>query len=80
MELIERVARVLAGQHYSRNAGDAAGTESAAEIVDQCWGEFTGDALAVLKTIREPTEAMAFEGDEQTWHRMVEAAIGAAES
>ncbi|MBC7986577.1 MAG: hypothetical protein H7X93_07890 [Sphingomonadaceae bacterium] len=79
MELIERVARVLAGQHYSRNAGNPQAGASAADVVDARWTDFLDDALAVLKTIREPTEAMAFEGDAQAWHRMVEAAIAEAE-
>lgn len=73
MNVIERVARVLAGQFYSRNAG---GTEEhAADLVDREWPHFAADALAVMKTLREPTAEMAAAGDAVSWHRMVEAAL-----
>ena len=75
MDLVERVARVLAGQFYSRNAGGAAGSEPASELVDAQWHDFTDDAVAVLKTLREPTPVMAAAGDPAMWHRMVEAAL-----
>jgi hypothetical protein len=37
------------------------------------------EALAVLHTMREPDERMAKVGDPETWSRMVEEAIDAAE-
>ena len=54
MDMTERVARVLAGQHYSRNAhgGSGAGS-SAAHQVDDHWREFAADAEAVLRTMRD---------------------------
>lgn len=70
---IERIARVLAGQRLSINAkGD---DPSAGGEVDASWFEFRDDAVAVLKTLREPDPAMASAGDPQIWTRMVEAAI-----
>ena len=71
---LERVARVLAAQRLSANArGDSpsAGTE-----IDARWREFVGDAAAVLKTLREPDEAMAAIGDVGVWSRMVNTALG----
>jgi hypothetical protein len=75
MTLVERIARVLAGQFYSRNAGGAAGMEPAAELVDGQWLDFVDDAVAVLKTLREPTDDMSAVGDREAWHRMVEHAL-----
>lgn len=69
----ERVARVLAGQRISANAQGSA--ESAAKLVDDAWHDYLGDALAVLKTLREPDRAMAAAGDVAVWERMVLAAI-----
>lgn len=71
--LIERIARVLAGQHYSSNA---AGEEaSASEDVDLNWEDFLDDADAVLRTMREPDAAMAEGGDAEIWKRMVDLAL-----
>jgi hypothetical protein len=70
---IERVARVLAGHALSRNAeGDLA---SAGEAVDALWGEYSDAALAVLRTLREPSAAMLAVGDAEIWDRMIRAAI-----
>lgn len=71
---IERIARVLAGQRLSINAE---GSEpSAAPDVDDAWPEFEDDAIAVLKTLREPDEDMAAVGDVALWGRMIAAALG----
>ncbi|THD36252.1 MAG: hypothetical protein E7773_10075 [Sphingomonas sp.] len=74
----ERIARVLAGQHASANAegGDA----PASPIVEQTWRDHLMDAVAVLKTLREPDEAMAQAGDADMWERMVQAAIEQTEA
>lgn len=70
---VERVARVLAGQRLSANAeGD---TESAARDVDDAWRDYLPDAVAVLKTLREPDEAMAAAGDPAVWERMILAGL-----
>lgn len=79
MTLIERIARVLAGQFYSRNAGGAAGDEPAADLVDEQWPDFADDAMAVLRTLREPNAAVARAGDATIWHHMVDAAIAEAD-
>lgn len=71
---IERIARVLAGQRLSSNAE---GTEpSAAPDVDDAWPDYRDDAVAVLKTLREPDADMAAAGDPAVWRAMVGAALG----
>lgn len=70
---VERIARVLAGYRLSAN-GD--GTDPhASEAVDMEWPDCVDDALAVLRTLREPDAAMAAVGDAEVWERMVLAAI-----
>jgi hypothetical protein len=72
--VIERIARVLAGQRLSINAkGDVA---SASAEVDAHWRDYEDDALAVLRTLREPDEAIARAGDPLAWEAMVLAALG----
>lgn len=74
--LVERIARVLAAQRISANAeGDQ---ESAARQVDSAWKDHLPDALAVLRTLREPDSAMAHAGDPQVWEAMVLAALEGA--
>jgi len=73
--VIERIARVLAAQRLSSNAD---GNEpSAAPDVDDAWPDFRDDALAVLKTLREPDEDMAAAGDPVIWEKMIKAALRA---
>lgn len=72
---VERIARVLAGQRLSANAKGI--DPSAADDIDAVWPNFETDALAVLKTLREPDAAMAAAGDVAVWARMIAAAIGA---
>jgi hypothetical protein len=82
MTIVERVARVLAGEHYSRNAeGHAPEGASVSDIVDTRWREYLGEAVAVLKTIREPDEHMVAAAAGQTspaaiWQAMARAAAG----
>ena len=71
--LLERIARVLAGAKLSSNADGTDG--SAGPDVDRTWHEHLNQAQAVLRTMREPDEAMAAAGDVETWRTMVEAAI-----
>lgn len=74
LTLVERIARVLAGRELSRNAeGD---DPSAGPNVDETWHEHVDDALAILRTLREPDPVMAAAGDPEMWGRMVEAALG----
>jgi hypothetical protein len=80
MDIVERVARVLAGQHFSRNAhGEGPSGVPASELVDEHWRDYTDDALAVLRTLREATadmRAAGGDGSGQTWETMVRTAIG----
>ncbi|SFR86121.1 hypothetical protein [Sphingomonas jatrophae] len=71
--VIERVARVLAGQRLSANAGGD--QESAGPAVDAAWRDYRADAIAVLKTLREPDRRMAAAGDPAVWERMILAAL-----
>jgi hypothetical protein len=74
--IVERIARVLAGQRISANAeGDE---ESAARIVDDCWRDYLMDAVAVMRTMREHDEAMAAAGNAAIWERMILAALDQA--
>jgi hypothetical protein len=82
MIIVERVARVLAGQQYSRNAhGEAPDGTSASDLVDLHWRDHVDDALAVLRTLRGPDAEMcaagaAAAGDPaMMWDAMVRAAI-----
>ena len=70
---LERIARVLAGQRISANAGGDA--ESASREVDSAWPDHLDDARAVLKTLREPDTAMAAAGDPAIWERMILAGL-----
>ena len=70
---VERVARTLAGHALSKNAeGDLV---SAGEAVDAVWPEYSDAALAVLRTLREPSGRMLAVGDAAIWDRMIRAAI-----
>ena len=73
--LIERIARVLAGRDRSINAEGS--SASASDAVDATWGDYVDDAVAILRTLREPDAVMAQAGDVETWSAMVEAALAA---
>ncbi len=78
MDVVERIARVIAGRVLSINAeGD---DPSAADRVDATWRDYREDALSVLRTLREPDAAMAGAGDVAIWERMIEAALAEAEA
>ena len=71
--VIERIARVLAARNFSANAE---GTESSAgDAVDDLWREYEDDALAILRTLREPDPVMARAGDPVIWEAMVRAVL-----
>lgn len=73
LSAVERIARVLAGRHWSSNAeGDDA---HAAHEVMSHWFDYRDDAIAILRTLREPDIVMADAGDAEIWKAMVEAAI-----
>jgi hypothetical protein len=71
--IAERIARVLAGQRISANAGGD--EESAGDLVERAWRDHLDDAVAVLHTLRAPDEAMARAGDPAVWERMILAAL-----
>lgn len=73
LTLVERIARVLAGRALSSNAEGA--DSSAGPSVDEAWQNHVDDALAILRTMREPDPVMAAAGDPAVWERMVEAAL-----
>ena len=76
--IVERIARVIAGRVVSINAeGD---DPSAGERVDAIWRDYRDDALSVIRTLREPDAAMAEAGDPAIWERMIEAALAEAEA
>ena len=72
---VERIARVIAGRIVSINAEGA--DPSASPRVDEIWRDYIGDALSVLRTLREPDQIMAEAGNVETWERMVQAALDA---
>ena len=75
--LAERIARALAGLDHSANADGVEG--SASTSVDETWRAYLEQADAVLRTMREPSEAMARAGEPGVWAAMVEAAIKESE-
>ena len=76
MDVVERIARVIAGRVLSVNAeGEDA---SASDEVDSTWRDYRADAISILRTLREPDPAMAEAGDLATWQRMIEAALSEA--
>ncbi len=74
--VVERIARVLAGQRLSLNGHG--GRVSAGEAVDATWRDHRDDAVAVLRTLREPDGAMARAGDPRVWEAMILAALDGA--
>jgi hypothetical protein len=77
---LERIARVIAAEALSINAGGQ--DASVGGAVDAVWREERARALAVLKTLREPTPEMVEAGraagsdPAEIWSAMVRAAIG----
>ena len=75
-DVVERIARVIAGRIVSSNADGS--DPSAGDIVDRVWRDYRADALSILRTLREPDPAMAEAGDVAVWERMIEAALAEA--
>lgn len=73
LSAVERIARVLAAERLSINAE---GYEpSAGDEVEGEWHLYIGQAVAILKTLREADVVMAEAGDATIWHAMVQAAL-----
>lgn len=77
-DIVERIARVIAARIVSSNAEGS--DPSAGDVVDRVWPDYRADALSILRTLREPDQAMAQAGDVAVWERMVEAALSEAET
>ena len=77
-DVVERIARVIAGRIVSSNAEGS--DPSAGDIVDRVWRDYREDALSILRTLREPDPAMAEAGDVAVWERMIEAALAEADA
>jgi hypothetical protein len=75
-DVVERIARVIAGRIVSINAEGS--DPSAGDIVDRVWRDYREDALSILRTLREPDQKMADAGDLAAWERMIEAALAEA--
>jgi hypothetical protein len=73
MSAVERIARIIAGRILSINADGE--DRSAGDRVDAIWRDYRGDALSILRTLREPDPAMAAAGDAEMWEAMVLAAL-----
>jgi hypothetical protein len=71
---IERIARVLAGERLSSNAEGA--EPSAGTAVDTRWPEYCAEAVAVLKSLREPPPEVARLGHGAAWSQAIAAALG----
>ena len=76
--IVERIARVIAGRVVSINA--EGGDPSAGDRVDSIWRDYAEDARSILRTLREPDEAMARAGNVETWEHMVLAALEAEDA
>jgi hypothetical protein len=81
MDVIERISRVLAGQYFSRASTrlgltGAAGEDDASVLVDQNWVDFQEDAIAVLKTLRQPPPSLTNENDAALWGLVIQSALG----
>ena len=81
---IERIARVLVAYRMSANAeGDE---EGIAHVVDDAMRDELMRAQAILRTLREPTEAMVAAGNAargdaaEVWSAMVNAALDSAKA
>ena len=81
---VERVARVIAAEALSIN-GEGQDASAGGEV-DAVWQQEVARAIAVLKTLREPTPEMVEAGRSaggdpaQVWNAMVRAAIDQEET
>ena len=78
MDVVERIARVIAARIASINADG--GEAHAADRVDSTWRDYRDDAVSILRTLREPDPAMSAAGDVEIWERMIEAALAEADA
>jgi hypothetical protein len=80
MDVIERISRVLAGQYFNRPSTrpglTGAAGDDASVLVDQNWVDFQEDAIAVLKTLRQPPPSLTNENDAALWGLVIQSALG----
>ena len=76
MELVERIARVIAGYRLSANADGA--ECSAAASVDGLWAAYQDEAVAILKSLREPSPNMVESGMGGEWGVMIDREVALA--
>jgi hypothetical protein len=76
MELVERIARVIAGYRLSANAAGV--VESAAEAVDSEWAAHQDEAVAILKALRDPSPTIEETGMAQEWKVLIEREVALA--
>lgn len=80
---VERISRVIAAAALSPNGEGPDWSEKGpvSDRVDSVWRQETDRALAILRTLREPTSAMVEAGRSagsdpaEVWNAMVRAAI-----
>lgn len=81
---VERIARVIAAEALSIN-GEGQDASASGEV-DAVWPQEVNRAMAVLRTLREPTPEMVEAGraagsePAEIWNAMVRAAIGQEET
>ena len=79
---VERVARVIAAEALSPNGEGPDWAGGVSDAVELSWRDEVPRAVAVLRTLREPTPEMVDAGREaggdpaEVWNAMVRAAIG----
>ena len=71
---IERIARVLAGERLSANAEGV--DPSAGREVDSRWHDYRDQAVAVLKSLRDPPPEIEAAVDREAWSSAIAAALG----
>ncbi|WNO52996.1 hypothetical protein [Stakelama saccharophila] len=88
---VERIARIICAQDFSEKCekvGSGRGAAMSAAVSAHCdrsWQDEIARAAEILRTIREPTEAMARAGDAtdgsaaDKWNAMVRVALGEAD-
>jgi hypothetical protein len=77
MELVERISRVIVGYRLSANADGAECSAGAA--VDGLWPAHQGEAVAILKSLREPSPSMLESGMGAEWTVLIEREVALAE-
>ena len=77
MELVERIARVIAEHRLSANADGA--ERSAGDAVDALWVAHRDEAIAIIKTLREPSPTMVETGIGAEWAVLIDREVTLAE-